>query len=111
MDLRAFVKQVLDDVDKGLREHLEERLPSKDSVKHEARVESAHEARMGDITFDVAVTVAESSTTKGKAGVGIVQVVGLGGEFGSESKQESASRIQFTIRARHYAVSGTIVSY
>jgi len=91
MELRVFVKQVLDDIDGALAEHLKER----------GRIATdEHDTRFGDVTFDVAVTTTDQQGSEGKAGIEILKT-GLGGKLTSESTHEVVSRIQFTIQGKH----------
>lgn len=48
------------------------------------------------LEFDIAVTVAEKTQTKGKIGIAI-GVLGLGSQGQSESSDSSASRIKFSV--------------
>lgn len=49
-----------------------------------------------DIAFDVAVTVRDSASAEGGAGI-LVAVLGVAGKAGTESQTEAISRVRFTV--------------
>jgi hypothetical protein len=49
------------------------------------------------IEFDVAVTVADTSATGGKAGITVLSVATLGGEKSKTTETTSVSRIKFSV--------------
>jgi hypothetical protein len=123
MELRAFVKQVLDDIDGALSDHVlrfangqdaQGRFPgqrpgstlSRDDAIAAAAFE--HRSRLGDVTFDVAVTTSDSKGSEGKGGVEVLGI-GVGGKITGENKHEVVQRIQFTIRGKDAMKSSAIV--
>lgn len=50
-----------------------------------------------EVSFDVAVTVSESTTGGAKAGIKVVGIGGLGGNLQTEVANSKVSRIAFTI--------------
>ncbi len=110
MDLRSFVRQVLQDIEGALAEHVYEKSArvlerSEPQRQNEILEVNAWEARerMGDISFDVALTIAEKSEREGKGGISV-----FSGKMASESSRETVSRVQFTIHSqRHGPLAAT----
>ncbi len=88
MKINEFVADVLKDIDSGILE----------AEKHAHR---NYNVSSNGVSFDIAVTVQDSSssTAEGQAKAGFVQVLGAGVGAKLENKKENSeiSRIQFTI--------------
>lgn len=98
MELRAFVKTVLSDLDGALSEHLHERAAALmkhglDPAMAGEMVSLEKDARCGDVVFDVALTVTDSDSTEAGASIKV-----LGGKMATEKTSELVSRVQFTVR-------------
>ncbi|MFH1894674.1 MAG: trypco2 family protein [Patescibacteria group bacterium] len=88
MELKQFVKSVLKDV--------------VDAVE-EMRQESSRDMHLNvgenkrTVEFDIAVTVEDSTSSSGKAGIKVFQVVEGGGGISKDLKNSSVSRIKFGV--------------
>ena len=89
MELKEFVKSVLIDVVDAVEETRKE--SSRDMY-----LDSAKEGRTVD--FDIAVTVEDSTSGSGKAGIKVFQLIEGGGEISKEAKNSTVSRIKFGVR-------------
>jgi len=93
MKLDEFIKNVLVDIDKGLKE-------AEKITEREYEIEFISNEKKG-VNFDIAVTVSDSKTesAEGSAKAGFIQVIGAGVGGKIENKEESSkvSRIQFTV--------------
>lgn len=89
MNLKEFVKNVLLDLDNAVEEA---RIQMKRDV---------HFAETGDkrtVEFDIAVTVEDTDTRTGKAGIKVVPFIEGKGDLSKESKNSTVSRIKFGVR-------------
>lgn len=88
MKINEFVANVLKDIDSGIKEA-------------EGHASRDYSVNSNGVSFDIAVTVqnSTSSEAEGQAKAGFVQVLGAGVGAKLENKKENseASRIQFTI--------------
>ena len=87
MELKEFVKSILKDV--------------VDAVE-ETRKESSRDMRLSSkenrsVEFDIAVTVEDSGSKEGGAGIKVLQLFEAGGKVSAETKNSSVSRIQFGV--------------
>lgn len=96
MDLKEFIKTTLSSIHSGLKE-INKELGGKEKGKP-APFSIAREGKESFIEFDVALTVAQQKSKKGKASL-LLSVVSLGGEKGQESSEQTVSRIKFTVKA------------
>lgn len=91
MKLDEFIKNVLLDVDKGLKS-------AKEQTGRKYYIEGGNNK---GVEFDIAVTTANSTDVEaeGKAKIGFVEVLGagVGAKLGKSSENSEVSRIQFTI--------------
>ena len=92
MDLKEFIKSTLSNIHSGIKEANKD-LGKKDHVPFSI----AREGKESYIEFDVALTVGQQKTKKGKAGL-LLNVVSLGGEKGTENTEQTVSRIKFTVK-------------
>ncbi len=88
MELKEFVKSVLKDVVGAVEETRQE--SSRDMF-----LNSVGEQRT--VEFDIAVTVEDSTSASGKAGIKVFSVIEGGGETLKELKNSSVSRIKFGV--------------
>lgn len=88
MELKEFVKSVLKEV--------------VDAVE-ETRKESSRDMHLSpgkdqkSVEFDIAVTVEDSTSGSGRAGIKVFQLIEGGGEISKEAKNSSVSRISFSV--------------
>ena len=95
MELNEFVRRTLEDVMKGVA----------DAAKSMQGGKVVKTATVQFVEFDVAVTVTEQSNTEGHAGISVLKL-GFGGAKASESSNQSATRIKFSIPVRFPYVDG-----
>jgi len=88
MELKQFVKSVLKDIVDAVEETRQESTRDMylDAGKDQRTVE-----------FDIAVTVEDATSSSGKAGIKVFQVIEGGGDISKEYKNSSVSRIRFGI--------------
>jgi hypothetical protein len=89
MELKQFVKNVLKDLVDAVEE-----------VRHESTRDmklSSHKESNQTVEFDIAVTVEDSTTGTGKAGIKVFQIIEGGGELSKEQKNSSVSRVKFGV--------------
>jgi hypothetical protein len=88
MELKEFVKSILKDVTEAVEE-------SRGTLARDMYLDSNNNQRT--VEFDIAVTVEDSTTGTGKAGIRVFQLIEGGGEVSKEAKNSSVSRIQFGV--------------
>jgi len=88
MELKEFVKSVLKDVVDAVEETRQE-------SSRDMHLDSGKEQRT--VEFDIAVTVEDSLSGNGKAGIKVFQLIEGGGEVSKETKNSSISRIKFGV--------------
>ena len=88
MDLKEFIKSVLLDIDKAVDE-------ARAESKRDIQLSVTNEQR--SIEFDVAVSVEDTKTKTGKAGVRVLEFAEAGGTISAESKNSTVSRIKFGV--------------
>ena len=88
MELKEFIKSALKDIVDAVEEI------RKDSSR-DMYLTTGKEQRT--VEFDIAVTIEDSSSGTGKAGIKVFQLVEGGGEVSSAQKNSSISRIQFGV--------------
>lgn len=88
MELKQFVKSVLIDVVNAVEETRKE-------SSRDMRLDAGKDQRT--VEFDIAVTVEDATTSSGKAGIKIFQVIEGGGDISKELKNSSVSRIKFGV--------------
>lgn len=88
MELKEFIKKVIDDAIQGVDES---------SLNASRSVNLARRDDKRTIEFDVAVSAEEKTTTEGKAGVKVLSFIEAGGNLGSEVKNSTVSRITFGV--------------
>ena len=106
LDLKTFVSQTLIQIVEGVKEASETLDNGRDiinpavgSMAHSIQpgmFEGRHDEIGSMINFDVAITAADSTVTKGGVGV-FVAAIGLGASGESGSQQQSVSRVQFGV--------------
>jgi len=87
MELKEFVKKVLNDLVQGVEE---------------ARSISPRDMHLYDkenktVEFDIAVTVEDVDKLSGKAGIRVLQFVETGGDVTKEIKNSTVSRVKFGV--------------
>ena len=87
MELKDFIKETVKAISGSIQELEKEKIYVK--KKH-----------MNDISFDVAVTISESTKAEGGGGIKIA-VVSVGAEGSMETEASTVSRIKFMITPRH----------
>ncbi len=87
MELKEFVKKVLTDLVQGVEEARS--TSPRDMYLYSKDNES--------IEFDIAVTVENTNTSSGKAGIHVLQFVETGGDISKEIKNSTVSRIKFGV--------------
>ena len=112
MDLRNFIKETLVQIARGI-EDASQALESTTAIVNPRNVVGAHgttdsrvygyvaedksyRQAVQSINFDVAISVAQGTETKGGIGL-VVGAVALGSQGKSDASNTSQSRIQFTI--------------
>ena len=93
MKLDEFVQRTLEDIMKGVADAAQGMQGGKVVNKGIPQL----------VEFDVAVTVMEQSKSEGHAGITVLQL-GIGGARGSESSNQSATRIKFSIPVKFPSV-------
>lgn len=88
MELKEFVKSILKDVTEAVEE-------SRGTLARDMYLDAGKEQRT--VEFDIAVTVEDSTTGTGKAGIKVFQLIEGGGEVSKEAKNSSVSRIKFGV--------------
>ncbi|OGC14495.1 hypothetical protein A3J90_03835 [candidate division WOR-1 bacterium RIFOXYC2_FULL_37_10] len=88
MELKEFIKKVLLDINGAVNE-------ASNEAKRKIRIYGATNIRQ--IEFDIAVSVEESSTKSGNAGVKVVSFAQIGGDMSIENKNSTVSRIKFGV--------------
>lgn len=88
MELKEFVKSILNDVVEAVEE-------TRKSSGRDMRLESSKDQRT--VEFDIAVTVEGSTSATGKAGIKVFEVIQGGGEASQESKNATVSRVRFGV--------------
>ncbi len=88
MEIKEFVKSVLKDVVDAVEETRKE-------SSRDMHLDSAKDSRTVD--FDIAVTVEDSTSGAGKAGIRVFQLIEGGGEISREAKNSSISRVKFGV--------------
>lgn len=89
MNLQEFVKDVLVSLDKAVDE-------ARGEMKRDVHFSDTKEQRT--VEFDIAVSVEESDSKSGKAGIKVLQFAEGGGSLSKENKNSTISRIKFGIR-------------
>lgn len=89
MELKEFVKNVLKDLVDAVEE------VRKDSSRNMTL--SSHKESNQTVEFDIAVTVEDSTSGSGKAGIKVFQLIEGGGEMSREVKNSSMSRVKFGV--------------
>jgi len=88
MELKEFVKNVLKDLVEAVEE---------------SRVTSSRDMHLGSgkenrtVEFDIAVTVEDATTSTGRAGIKVFQIIEGGGDVSKEYKNSSVSRVKFGV--------------
>lgn len=88
MELKQFVKSVLIDIVNAVEE---------------TRQESSRDMHLNPgidqrtVEFDIAVTVEDATSSSGRAGIKVFQVIEGGGDISKELKNSSVSRIKFGV--------------
>lgn len=88
MELKEFVKSILKDVTEAVEE-------SRGTLARDMYLDSSKDQRT--VEFDIAVTVEDSTSGSGKAGIRVFKLIEGGGEVSSEQKNSSVSRIKFGV--------------
>lgn len=88
MELKEFVKSILKDVVDAVEETRQE--SSRDMY-----LDTGKDQRT--VEFDIAVTVEDSTSSSGKAGIKVFQVIEGGGDISKGLKNSSVSRIKFGV--------------
>jgi hypothetical protein len=107
MDLQNFVAETLNQITQGVKEAKKKNeqgiappVATGDSLpKHYLRTLS-HEA-VFPVEFDVAVTVSESSSAGGGAGLTVLSVVSLEGGGKRSVENSSVSRVKFSVPVKY----------
>ena len=88
MDLQEFVKSVLVSIDKAV-----------EGARTETRrdISFSNTADKRTVEFDIAVSVEETDSKSGKAGIRVLQFAEAGGDLTKENKNSTVSRIQFGV--------------
>jgi hypothetical protein len=106
MEIKEFVKETLVQIIEGVKD-AQKQIGTDSDNGEIIPVLSRH--RAGDnlisysgnvvhnVHFDVAVTVAEGSETKGGAGIQVASLLEIGGSKGKSASNTSQSRIQFHV--------------
>jgi len=89
MNLQEFVKDVLISLDKAVEE-------ARAEMKRDVHFSDTKEQRT--VEFDIAVSVEETDTKTGKAGIKVLQFAEGGGSLSKENKNSTVSRVRFGIR-------------
>jgi len=88
MDLQEFVKSVLVSIDKAVEDARRE-------TQRDISFTNTPERRT--VEFDIAVSVEETDSKSGKAGIKVLQFAEAGGDVRKENKNSTVSRIQFGV--------------
>lgn len=88
MELKEFIKGILRDIVDAVEE-------ARTEGSRDMYLDSGKEDRT--VEFDIAVTVEDSTSGTGKAGIKVFQMIEGGGELSREAKNSSVSRICFGI--------------
>jgi hypothetical protein len=93
MDLKNFIKNVLEDVTGALAD-----MQAADP-KHLFRIggDSPGSASSQTIDFDIAISVSTTDTTKGEVGIKVLEVLQGGGAVSSDYVNSKVSRVKFKI--------------
>ena len=96
MEIKQFVKSVLKDVVDAVEETRLE--SSRDMYLYAGKEQRT-------IEFDIAVTVEDSTSSSGKAGIKVFQVIEGGGDISKGLKNIAVSRIQFGVHVDRWTKS------
>ena len=88
MNLKDFVKDVIVSIDNAVED-------ARGETKRDVHLSDTKESRT--VEFDVAVSVEESDTKSGKAGIHVLQFADAGGKISKESKNSTVSRVKFGV--------------
>ncbi len=88
MELKDFVKNILKDLVDAVEETRQE-------CSRDMRLDSNKDTRT--VEFDIAVTVEDATSSSGKAGIKIFQIIEGGGDISKDYKNSSVSRVKFGI--------------
>ncbi len=88
MELKEFVKNVLKDLVDAVEETRRE-------SSRDMRLDSNKDTRT--VEFDIAVTVEDATSSSGKAGIKVFQIIEGGGDVSKEYKNSSVSRVKFGV--------------
>lgn len=88
MELKQFVKNALKDLVEAVEEARKE-------ACRDMNLTSSQSNRT--VEFDIAVTVEDSTSAEGKAGIKVFQIIESGGALSKELKNAEVSRIKFGV--------------
>jgi hypothetical protein len=88
MEIKEFVKKILNDLDSAVEEVNAE-------TKRTVRFSATKDHRT--VEFDVAVSVVEQGETKGRAGIRVLEFVEAGGNMNASIKNATVSRVKFGV--------------
>lgn len=88
MELKVFVKNILKDLVDAVEE-------TRQDCSRDMRLDSNKDSRT--VEFDIAVTVEDATSSSGKAGIKIFQIIEGGGDVSKEYKNSSVSRVKFGV--------------
>jgi hypothetical protein len=88
MELKEFVKNVLKDLVEAVEE-------TRSSSARDMHLGSGKENRT--VEFDIAVTVEDATSSTGRAGIKVFQIIEGGGDVSKEYKNSSVSRVKFGV--------------
>lgn len=100
MNLQEFVQDSLKQIMAGVSEaSIDPRIAPRMNVaeKDAMTLRTQGHSPVFLIEFDVAVTVADTSATGGRAGITVLSVATLGGEKSKTTETTSVSRIKFSV--------------
>ncbi|MCX5748694.1 MAG: hypothetical protein NTZ10_00395 [Candidatus Saganbacteria bacterium] len=88
MELKEFIKKVLVDITSAVKEAT---IEAHQIIEIYGSPENRH------VEFDIAVSVEETTSKSGKAGVKVLQFVEAGGDINRDNKNSTVSRIKFGV--------------
>lgn len=102
MNLRDFVRETLVEIQYGIQEASNQCAgdPNFRGVINPVWGNDTNAIGIGDVRmveFDVAVSVTETASTDGKAGIKVFSVAELGGGVGQKSENSTVSHIKFAV--------------